>query len=518
MGRTNDYTQELIQKHLDGIATEAELDRLGRALVEDPEAAEALADAARAEVFMRRHLGDGVALVPVAALFTPPPVPTQAVPSTNGRGAAAAPRRAPRWSRLKWAAVALLLLAAGAVMLYRARREAAPHEVVSGQALVDGNRASWAPDGALVEAVGDGGATIRLADGSSVELGRSSKAVLHGPRAEARQVVELLQGEGRFRVTHGGGRFRVETPAGTVTALGTEFSVQLRSAPKGAGDGNLALAVTVTDGLVRVEYKGRQAVLWAGERRLFGDDDGDDPHLAPAWNNRGLAHSNLGQWDKAVADFSKAIELDPKLAGAWNGRGFAYFNLGQYDKAVADFSRAFEVDPHLAPAWNNRGLAHSNLGQYDKAVADLTRVIELAPTFARAHNALAWLLATCPDAKQRDPDRAVEAAKQAVQLAPQAGGFWNTLGVAHYRAGDWKAAVAALEKSMELQKGGDASDWLFLAMAHEKLGRRDEARKDYDRAVGWLEQNKVALAKNKTQAEELSRFRSEAEELLQLKK
>src|SRR5262249_22089469 len=134
---------------------------------------------------------------------------------------------------------------------------------------------------------------------------------------------------------------------------------------------------------------------------------------------------------------------------------------------------------------------------------------------AQAHNDLAWLLATCPDEKRRDPNRAVDLAKKAVELAPKEGAYWNTLGVAHYRAGDWKAAIAALDKSRELRTGGDVFDFFFLAMAHHKLGNQDEARKYYDRAVEWLDKNKGALEKDKTQTDELRRLRSEAEELLQ---
>jgi tetratricopeptide (TPR) repeat protein len=277
-----------------------------------------------------------------------------------------------------------------------------------------------------------------------------------------------------------------------------------------------------------------------------------NPKLALAWDNRGLAHGHLGQWDKAVADHARAIELNPKAARAWNNRGKAYRNLRQPAKAVADYSRAIELDPQDAKVWCNRGNAYSDLGQLDRAVADYSRAIELnpkhagayllraqtycrmarfaqaredyqtllklAPADAQAHNDLAWLLATCPDAKVRDPQQAVKLATRAVQLAPKEGGFWNTLGVAHYRAGDWKAAVAALGKSVELGKGGNACDFFFLAMAHRKLGNHNEARKAYDQALGWLEKNTVALEKDSAQAEELRRFRSEAEEVLELKK
>jgi tetratricopeptide (TPR) repeat protein len=97
---------------------------------------------------------------------------------------------------------------------------------------------------------------------------------------------------------------------------------------------------------------------------------------------------------------------------------------------------------------------------------------------------VAWVLVTHTDPKSRKPDEAVKAAKEATELVPKAGDFWNTRGLAHYRAGDWKRAVAALEKSMELRKGGDSFDWFFLAMARRRLGEKEAAREWYDRAEG----------------------------------
>jgi Flp pilus assembly protein TadD len=107
----------------------------------------------------------------------------------------------------------------------------------------------------------------------------------------------------------------------------------------------------------------------------------------------------------------------------------------------------------------------------------------------------------------RDPDLAVRLAKKAVNAGPQSGDFRNTLGVALYRNGDHKAAVAELETSMGLRAGGDSFDWFFLAMAHWQLDHKDEARKWYDQAVEWME-------KNNPEDDELRRFRAAAEELL----
>ncbi len=232
--------------------------------------------------------------------------------------------------------------------------------------------------------------------------------------------------------------------------------------------------------------------------------------LALAWNGRGIAHVRLRQNDKALADFSKAIELKADLAVAWNNRGDAYLMLGQYDKALGDFSKAIELKADFTAAWGNRGNAHGHLRQYGKALADYEKSLELAPANPSVSNNLAWLLATCPDSAFRDPARAVKLGKKAIALAPQSGTYWNTLGVAHHRAGEWKAAINALNKSMELSQGGDPNDWLFLAMAHAKLGTKDEARTWYDRAVQWME-------KNAPRNEDLRRFRAEAAKLLGVK-
>jgi eukaryotic-like serine/threonine-protein kinase len=92
-------------------------------------------------------------------------------------------------------------------------------------------------------------------------------------------------------------------------------------------------------------------------------------------------------------------------------------------------------------------------------------------------------------------------------LDPKAGAYWLTLGAASYRASDWKEATAALKKSMELRQGGDSVDWFFLAMAHWKLGNKEEARQWYEKAVQWM------VEKN-PKNEELRRFRAEAAEIL----
>jgi tetratricopeptide (TPR) repeat protein len=122
---------------------------------------------------------------------------------------------------------------------------------------------------------------------------------------------------------------------------------------------------------------------------------------------------------------------------------------------------------------------------------------------AEARNNLAWLLATCPSAEMREPRAAVEHALSAVNIEPKQANFWNTLGVAHYRNGNWGQARSALLRSIELRGEGDSFDWFFLALIDLKLDRKEEARVWYDKAVHWFHEFRP-------DDRELNRFHAEA--------
>jgi tetratricopeptide (TPR) repeat protein len=111
-----------------------------------------------------------------------------------------------------------------------------------------------------------------------------------------------------------------------------------------------------------------------------------DPKFAWAYNNRGNAYAQgKGQLDQAISDFTKAIELDPKLAKAYNNRGGAYGDKGQYDQAISDCNKAIELNPEYAQAYYNRGRAYLQKGQLDQAISDYTKAIELNPEIAMAY-------------------------------------------------------------------------------------------------------------------------------------
>ncbi len=93
--------------------------------------------------------------------------------------------------------------------------------------------------------------------------------------------------------------------------------------------------------------------------------------------NAGDAHHNKGEYEKAIADYSRAIGTDTHSAEAYYTRGNSYFEMGKYDHALADYSKAIELNPDFADAYYGRGYALLKKGEYDRGWADFDKAIAL---------------------------------------------------------------------------------------------------------------------------------------------
>ncbi|HEV8060357.1 MAG TPA: tetratricopeptide repeat protein [Gemmataceae bacterium] len=263
-----------------------------------------------------------------------------------------------------------------------------------------------------------------------------------------------------------------------------------------------------------------------------------DGHQRTLVTMRGYANllSRQGHREKARTVFEETISIqertlppgDPQTLATMRDLGILLDVMGQSEAAlklkekILAIRRLAHSPTHsdTLEAMRSIAISKTNLGRNREALQMYEEILSISLKAYQAKdsvqinaiNGMAWFLATVPDKELRDPKRAQELAKQVLDLDPSKGDSWNSYGVAQYSAGDWQGALKALTESVRLRtNGGDSFDYFFLAMAHWQLGHKEEAASWYKRALAWME-------KFAPKDPELVRFRSDAEELMGVKK
>ena len=85
----------------------------------------------------------------------------------------------------------------------------------------------------------------------------------------------------------------------------------------------------------------------------------------------------LGNYNRAIQDSTRAIELEPSFSHAYQSRGVAYWHQGNYNRATQDFNKVIELEPGNSLAYFNRGLSKISTEEWEKAAADLSQAQSL---------------------------------------------------------------------------------------------------------------------------------------------
>ena len=137
------------------------------------------------------------------------------------------------------------------------------------------------------------------------------------------------------------------------------------------------------------------------------------PDFAEAHYNLGLALVACGRLDEAIVHFRKALEIKPDYAEAHNNLGSILAERGQFNEAFAHYQKALEIKPDDAQLHDNLGNVLASQGKFDEAMVHYREALRLAPNAVPALNALAWALATSPEASLRNGAEAVSLAQRA---------------------------------------------------------------------------------------------------------
>jgi len=160
-----------------------------------------------------------------------------------------------------------------------------------------------------------------------------------------------------------------------------------------------------------------------------------------------------------------------------------------------------KTEETLADQYRDWGRASKDRGQLVEAKTAWFHALELYTKLTAAHpgepalrrqwcdcaNDLAWLLVNADEPAVKDPGLALSLALITTERYSECSTYCNTLGACYYRTCDFKAALAALDRSLTLGAGDSAFDHLFLSMAHAQLGDQEQAHRGFAAAMRLIE-------------------------------
>ena len=240
----------------------------------------------------------------------------------------------------------------------------------------------------------------------------------------------------------------------------------------------------------------------------LGYVDGESPN---ARRNLAQVYVERGEFEKAVAEYRRALELRPKSPRLWNNLGMVYLRMEAYADAIAPLNRALELEPDFEPALSNLAVAYTHLGRLEEAGRVMERVVEIEPARAEYHDNLGVIYT-----RLGRTERALECFRRAASLEPRfpepynnrgavamelgrydearssfvralrcRPGFFDAqynLGLLEMRLEDYPAALSALRTAVDLRPRHPGAHYQ-LGEAYWRLGRKDDALSEWRTTV-----------------------------------
>lgn len=216
---------------------------------------------------------------------------------------------------------------------------------------------------------------------------------------------------------------------------------------------------------------------------------------------------DMDYYNKALADYYKALDLDPSYILAYQGMGNLFYRHGDWDLATKQYNKALnnkdEIlkkvgEEGLAGVYNSRGRNYLAAGKLEEAISDFTKAIELYKkgankevglskniTNALAHRTVAaWELGKWEDTIKY-ADETIKVKESNPKRYGKATFYYFTKGRCYYKLGNYDEAILNLEKALNEPKYGlDAEARLYLGRVYKKKGDRRRAEEEIKEALG----------------------------------
>jgi len=209
--------------------------------------------------------------------------------------------------------------------------------------------------------------------------------------------------------------------------------------------------------------------------------------LSSALSDRGVAHLNVRNYERALADFNEAIRVDSDNAKAYGGRGLTYQLMGREGdtkRALADWTEALRIDPDDVDVLEQRARVYLIQRDYDGMIGDYGALIRLDP-----RNGWAFQQRAFAYRGRGELDRALADYDEAIRLEPKNVQALHDRGLVHQDKGDLDRAIVDYSAAIAIDPDHVAAGSFFRDRAAAYRAKGDAARAAADEAEakrrGW---------------------------------
>lgn len=213
-----------------------------------------------------------------------------------------------------------------------------------------------------------------------------------------------------------------------------------------------------------------------------------DPKNAEIYSEQANIYALQKQYQKAVDAASLAIKYGKgfSVKHTYHLRSMMYTALGQKKKAIEDMCSYIKIDSAKPRAFMWRANAYEQDGQWDKALADYRTALEMSKNYEYRFHAARVLQ------KQGKMEQAVAEMTAIIKQNPEEDEAWNKRGNLNFAMGRYQEAVRDFTEALATSFGSNDTLYRSRGKAYEKLGQKDRAQKDFQKADELLKKPTVA--------------------------
>ncbi|GHT83929.1 hypothetical protein FACS1894137_06260 [Spirochaetia bacterium] len=205
-----------------------------------------------------------------------------------------------------------------------------------------------------------------------------------------------------------------------------------------------------------------------------------EPDYYSAYVGRGLAYQGKEEYDRAIADFTRAIKIDPDakdVDNVYNVRAETYREQEDYASAIADYTKAIQINPDASFAFCGRGEAYSGNGDDARAIKDFSKAIQLNPEYV-------WALYCRGLSYQHQEEYGLSTNDftEVIRLLPNSAPAYKQRGCNYYIQEDDDSAIRDCTKAIGFNPDDDYTYYL-RGLCYSRKEKYDAAIQDFSKAI-----------------------------------